>query len=214
MTQLLGRVFDALPSLGDSILQGRDGASTRPARDRRPGHRQLAALAHHPAGQAQAAARDPGGGRADRAEVVGEVRVLESDGCQVRPSSLRMEAVQREPEGEQGDGEVVELAEHGNDARDEVDGAHHVAGGRDDGGAPGLAEHRVLAQAPRQPHVVGQPVEHRGEPVARKRVGRGERRRRGVVGHRAILGCIAIRPVAGRLQRMTGSHKSGISRAS
>ena len=52
--------------------------------------------------------------------------VLESDGLEVRSATLGMEAVEREPQREQGERDVVELAEHGDEARDEVDGADDV----------------------------------------------------------------------------------------
>ena len=131
----------------------------------------MCALAQHAAGEPQAPPADPGRGRADRPDVVGEVGVLEADRFEVHPPPVRVEAVEGEPQGGEGEREVVELAEDRDEARHEVDGADEVAGCRDDGDPAGLAEHRVLAQAPRELRVAGRAVDHGGQAVARERVG-------------------------------------------
>ena len=132
--------------------------------------------------------------RAIQAVVAPTVRRSSARVASARPTASRwarrrsgIEAVEREPEREKGDGDVVEPAEHGDDVGHEIDGADDIAGGRDDGGAAGAAEHRVLAQAPREPQVVGHAMGHRGDPFTGEWVGRlvdvvGVGRRE-VVGH-------------------------------
>ena len=107
-----------------SAISAPPSATCAPSRSTRPVSRRLRR-------------RDPGRGRADRPDVVGEVGVLEADGLQVHPPSVRVEAVEGEPQGGEGEREVVELAEDRDEARHEVDGADEVAGCRDDGDAGG-----------------------------------------------------------------------------
>jgi hypothetical protein len=84
---------------------------------------------------------------------------------------------EREPDRGEGDGDVVELAEDGDDARHEVDRRHEVAGRRDHRRPPGAAEQRVAGEAPGELQVRGEAPQGGGDALARE----------GIVGHGTIL---------------------------
>ena len=137
----LGRVGDA-PRVGQARSSGRSPWMRRPIRpsrrqaswrarpaadavvaqcDLRPALGEVGAAAEQATRQAQAAPDDPGDGGADRPDVVGEVGVLEADRLEVHPPPVRVQAVEREPERGERERQVVELAQHGDEAGHEVD---------------------------------------------------------------------------------------------
>ena len=120
-----------------------------------------------------------------------------------RPSSASRSA-------SEGERDVVELAEHRDEARDEVDGADDVAGGGDHGGAPRAAEHRVLAQAPGR---ASGSWASAGPSRTSGRAGTG-RSIRGSELRRAAARSSAMRTILGGIRESASARKSGISRAS
>mgnify|MGYP001000908372 CR=1 FL=1 len=96
---------------------------------------------------------------------------VEADGGEVLGASDGIETGEREPERGHGDGDVIELAEDGDDAGHEVDRRDEVASGSHDRRASLLGEARIHREPERQTPVRRYAVERRAEPLARERVG-------------------------------------------
>ena len=118
----------------------------------------------HPADPRACPRRCPHGPGADidQGALVGrQDRLREARRHEVAPALLRRQAGQGETESSDDDDEVVELAEHGDDAGHRVDRGEQVRRGPDDRAPPAHGQVRVATELQGQPTVGWQPTKER-----------------------------------------------------
>ena len=156
------------------------GAARRPAARplaHREGCRSAAAADREPDGAATGAKSGPDAGPgcprrqpSSRDEVLVQRLVGQTGGGEVHLPATGLEGVEREADGEHGDGQIVHLSEHRHDAGDEVDRGSEVGGGRQQRRTAVLRDGRIAEQRDRQPKVAGGMSGERRPGVSRERI--------------------------------------------
>ena len=159
---------------------------------------------------------DPRHGGPDRPQVVAEIRLQQADGVEVHPPPFRTQAIEGEPKGRDRHGEVVELAEHRDDPRHEIDratqGSRRRRGSPPDGSCSGAGS-RPRRQASRR--YAGSRRSMAPKPLVRKRVVMGaqvppaEGLREDGTGRRSSLIELIVAGQADSPRRRGGSRNPG-----